>query len=354
MAIRLSATIAAILLVFTLGSSLANGQAGVFSRMGFGARGIGMSNALVADVAGGASAYYNPALAPFAPQQRLSGTVALMTLDRQLQYLEFATPLRPQAGVAAGLIHAGVTGIDGRDASGYHTEDYSTDEFAFFLAFGTRLGERLSAGVSLQVFRADYFEEVTASNSIGIDLGVTYGVTEALSLGLVVDDLLAQYNWDTSGAFGEGGKTTRDNFPTRYRVGAAYELLDGLARINREDGLTVLVNLHTLDTARAYCDRIVAMRAGRVMFDGTAAQLDLAPHQAGVFEHAEVLRGRRLSQRELVHDLAADAGAAPRQHAQDRHARRVRQRLGEGREVAVGVGEDLRRGHGRSFIVLSR
>ncbi|MEL7153980.1 MAG: hypothetical protein AAFN51_09385, partial [Pseudomonadota bacterium] len=26
-------------------------------------------------------------------------------------------------------------------------------------------------------------------------------------------------------------------------------------------------------TARAYCDRIVAMRKGRVMFDGTAAQL---------------------------------------------------------------------------------
>ncbi|MEM9474250.1 MAG: phosphonate ABC transporter ATP-binding protein [Pseudomonadota bacterium] len=50
-------------------------------------------------------------------------------------------------------------------------------------------------------------------------------------------------------------------------------VMDGLRDINREDGLTVLVNLHTLDTARAYCDRIIAMRLGRVMFDGTAAQL---------------------------------------------------------------------------------
>ncbi len=50
-------------------------------------------------------------------------------------------------------------------------------------------------------------------------------------------------------------------------------VMDGLKQINTEDGLTVLVNLHTLDTARAYCDRIVAMRAGRVFFDGTAAQL---------------------------------------------------------------------------------
>ncbi|MEO1313063.1 MAG: phosphonate ABC transporter ATP-binding protein [Pseudomonadota bacterium] len=50
-------------------------------------------------------------------------------------------------------------------------------------------------------------------------------------------------------------------------------VMDGLKQINKEDGLTVLVNLHTLDTARAYCDRIIAMRLGRVMFDGTAAQL---------------------------------------------------------------------------------
>ncbi|MEL6264054.1 MAG: phosphonate ABC transporter ATP-binding protein [Pseudomonadota bacterium] len=53
----------------------------------------------------------------------------------------------------------------------------------------------------------------------------------------------------------------------------ATRVMDGLSEINREDGITVLVNLHTLDTARAYCDRIVAMRQGRVMFDGTAAGL---------------------------------------------------------------------------------
>ncbi len=50
-------------------------------------------------------------------------------------------------------------------------------------------------------------------------------------------------------------------------------VMDGLQQINQEDGITVLVNLHTLDTARAYCDRIIAMRQGRVFFDGTAAQL---------------------------------------------------------------------------------
>jgi phosphonate transport system ATP-binding protein len=35
----------------------------------------------------------------------------------------------------------------------------------------------------------------------------------------------------------------------------------------------VICNLHTLDTARRYCDRIIGMRAGRIVFDGTPAQL---------------------------------------------------------------------------------
>ena len=46
-------------------------------------------------------------------------------------------------------------------------------------------------------------------------------------------------------------------------------VMDALRDINRRDGLTVLVNLHTLDIARAYCHRIIAMSAGRVVFDGT-------------------------------------------------------------------------------------
>ena len=50
-------------------------------------------------------------------------------------------------------------------------------------------------------------------------------------------------------------------------------VMDALRAINREDGITVLANLHTLDTARTYCDRIVGLQAGRLVFDGTPAEL---------------------------------------------------------------------------------
>ncbi|MDN3719712.1 phosphonate ABC transporter ATP-binding protein [Roseibium salinum] len=53
----------------------------------------------------------------------------------------------------------------------------------------------------------------------------------------------------------------------------ASRVMEALREINKTDGLTVLVNLHTLDTARAYCDRIIAMRAGRVQFDGAPETL---------------------------------------------------------------------------------
>ena len=50
-------------------------------------------------------------------------------------------------------------------------------------------------------------------------------------------------------------------------------VMDALARINRHFGLTVLVNLHSLDLARGYCDRLVGMAAGKLVFDDLPAAL---------------------------------------------------------------------------------
>jgi phosphonate transport system ATP-binding protein len=52
-------------------------------------------------------------------------------------------------------------------------------------------------------------------------------------------------------------------------------VMDALRTINREDGITVICNLHTLDTARTYCDRIIGLAEGKVVFDGNPDQLTL-------------------------------------------------------------------------------
>ena len=59
----------------------------------------------------------------------------------------------------------------------------------------------------------------------------------------------------------------------------AARVMEALSAINREQGLTVLCNLHTLDTARSYCDRIVGMAAGEVVFDGRPESLTKAAVQ---------------------------------------------------------------------------
>ncbi|MDF2370322.1 MAG: phosphonate ABC transporter ATP-binding protein [Rhizobiaceae bacterium] len=53
-------------------------------------------------------------------------------------------------------------------------------------------------------------------------------------------------------------------------------VMDSLRSINEEEGITVITNLHTLDTARAYCERVIGMFAGEVVFDGPASELTRA------------------------------------------------------------------------------
>jgi phosphonate transport system ATP-binding protein len=54
----------------------------------------------------------------------------------------------------------------------------------------------------------------------------------------------------------------------------ARKVMEALRRMNQEDGITVLCNLHHLDSARAYCDRIVGMAKGAVVFDGAPSELN--------------------------------------------------------------------------------
>jgi phosphonate transport system ATP-binding protein len=50
-------------------------------------------------------------------------------------------------------------------------------------------------------------------------------------------------------------------------------VMDELLRVNRHFGITVLCNIHSLDLARSYSDRLIGMAAGRVVFDGVPSQL---------------------------------------------------------------------------------
>jgi phosphonate transport system ATP-binding protein len=54
---------------------------------------------------------------------------------------------------------------------------------------------------------------------------------------------------------------------------SSHRVLASLAALNREDGTTVLVSLHQIDFAWRYCPRSVALKEGRVVYDGPTHSL---------------------------------------------------------------------------------
>lgn len=82
-------------------------------------------------------------------------------------------------------------------------------------------------------------------------------------------------------------------------------VMDALLRINKHYGITVLCNLHSLEIARTYCDRLVGMAAGRVVFDGAPAELtdDVARELYGL-EAGDVMATSRERRPAFVPELA--------------------------------------------------
>ncbi len=71
------------------------------------------------------------------------------------------------------------------------------------------------------------------------------------------------------------------------------QVMESLARLNREDGVTVLVSLHQIDFAMRYCPRSIALRNGAVVYDGPTSNLTVAklqeiygPHMAELYSES--------------------------------------------------------------------
>ena len=84
-------------------------------------------------------------------------------------------------------------------------------------------------------------------------------------------------------------------------------VMDALLRVNRRLGITVICNLHSLELARAYCDRLVGMANGRVVFEGAPGELtDAVARELYGMEAKEAVGDERL---EAPAGLAAPAAA---------------------------------------------
>lgn len=213
------------------------GEPGAFSRMGFGARGKGMANAMASITDGTLVSYYNPALIVYQAGNSFQTSYSFLSLDRSLNFLNFtrkfelgknkadtsAITKRVQvAGVSVGIINAGVSEFDERDNQGIKTGTLSPFENQFFLGLANRFSEKLSLGISAKFYYAKLYDEIT-STTFGIDIGAVYRYNEKLTFALAIIDINSKYKWDTTKIYDTDGSNTQDKFPLIKKLAVSYK-----------------------------------------------------------------------------------------------------------------------------------
>jgi hypothetical protein len=219
---------------------------GAFSRMGSGARGMAMGNAMTANIDGSINVYYNPALNPFVDNNLIQLGFSFLSLDRKLNFVQLSknftqfkrdaegnktSEVHSKAGVTFGLINSGVDNIDGRDNSGLKTKTYSTSENLFFLSVGISPSDKLSFGVTAKYYYYSLFDKIS-SKAVGFDFGVIYKVLDNLTIGGFVGDINSKYRWDSTPIYGEEGNNFYDYFPVIKRIGGSFRLPKNFGIVN--------------------------------------------------------------------------------------------------------------------------
>ncbi len=56
----------------------------------------------------------------------------------------------------------------------------------------------------------------------------------------------------------------------------AKQVMDDFTRINKDFNISVLINIHHVDLALEYADRVIGIRAGKIVYDGPSDKVDAA------------------------------------------------------------------------------
>jgi phosphonate transport system ATP-binding protein len=193
-----------------------------------------------------------------------------------------------------------------RHLSGLHPADAGSDSLVRVLGCTVQQGGRLAADVRRTRTRvAMIFQQFNLVDRLPVMFNVLAGALHRLPMwrGLLrlfpapelqrASDALARVGiaacaWQRASTL-SGGQQQRAAISRALVQGAELILADEpiasldpessrrvmelLAEVNRELGVTVLVSLHQVDYAFAFCPRTIALRAGEVVYDGPTRAL---------------------------------------------------------------------------------
>ncbi|MEP1307576.1 MAG: hypothetical protein ABJK11_08730 [Balneola sp.] len=222
-------TITSILFLILFSSSAINAQPGGFAgaaqRIGYGPVALSMGNAMTAVTSEGSYAHYNPAhSALFLNYSQLDFSVSSLSFDRIHQTAGAFFQLPPSAGLTFNLTRTGINNIDGRTLSGYPDDNFDVSEYQILSAFGIRMSDKLNAGIGFKINYANYNDKLDAGTSVGIDFGFLYKINNSLNFGFTIQDLFAEYRWNSAELYGlQESRNVINKFPTRFKWGLSYQ-----------------------------------------------------------------------------------------------------------------------------------
>jgi hypothetical protein len=204
------------------------GYSAAFSRMGLGARALGMGGAFVAVADDGFASSFNPAGLVQLKRPTFSASYRFMSLGRKLSYVSYQQPIKGGAAVGLYWINAGVSDVESRDYEGKITGELNNHENLVNFNFAKRIVPQFSVGLNIKYSQSNL--AIVDANTVGLDLGVLITPYEKFRIGLAADNIEMKYSWNSGKywqEFDQIGTDTKDEFPLNFKLGASYLLLKG-------------------------------------------------------------------------------------------------------------------------------
>ncbi|MEW6680706.1 MAG: PorV/PorQ family protein [bacterium] len=210
-----------VLLLFCSSALIAKdyaGEAGVYLRMGLGARAFGMGGAFTSLANDFSASYWNPAGLIQLEKREIGSMYSILSLDRKYNFLNYASPIDEESAYALSLINFGVSGIEEWRDKTTHLGKFTDSENTLLLSYA-RLIKDISIGGNIKLLHQQ-MNPTSGKHSgkgWGIDLGIIKPFNNKLYLGLILQDAGSYLEWDT-------GST--DKLPLDLRCGLGARLLD--------------------------------------------------------------------------------------------------------------------------------
>ncbi|NQU04519.1 MAG: hypothetical protein HQ568_00390 [Calditrichaeota bacterium] len=209
------------------------GQTGAFTRLGLGADRVAMGDCGVALTGGSNNWFYNSAALVLLDDRTASFGYRCMSLDRKIMYAGFAMPVEPEAGLAFGIIRAGVDDIDVRDSAGNHIYMMDQSDNLLYGSFALTPKPGFALGISIKWLINNVPDVLDDDKNvygtgISIDLGLQLALMQNLRLGFQARNLIGRFTWDTSKLWKDDLGTKEDELPKSIYFGTAYDLIEDL------------------------------------------------------------------------------------------------------------------------------